>query len=118
MKRHVQVGAKLLADGQSELIRMAEEIALTHHERFDGSGYPNGLRRDEIPLVGQVVAVADVFDTLIHKRPYKEAWPLEAAVAELNKGGGKGFNPKVLSAFFYVLAEEHDTLFEKIEKEL
>lgn len=110
MKEHVKVGAQLLARGHSELLHLAEEIALTHHERWDGSGYPRGLAGDEIPVVGQVVAVADVFDTLINERPYKEAWPLEKAVAEIQRQRGRWFAPRLVDAFMEVLAENPELL--------
>ena len=110
MKEHVEVGAKLLAHGHSKLIQLAEEIAWTHHERWDGSGYPRGLKGDEIPLVGQIVAVADVFDTLINERPYKRAWPLERAIAEMKRQSGRWFSPLLIQKLFQVLAENHDLL--------
>ena len=113
MKRHVSVGAALLSNGRSELIRMAACVALTHHERWDGTGYPNGLSENLIPLVGQIVAVADVFDTLVNKRPYKEAWPVELAVAEVQAKSGAWFNPKVVAAFLRVLAETPELLVEQ-----
>ena len=110
MKTHISIGVKLLADGHSQLIQVAELIALTHHERWDGSGYPRGLSGDAIPLFGQIVAVADVFDTLIHERPYKRAWPVEKAVAEIKLMSGRWFNPKVVVAFLQVLAEQNRLL--------
>jgi len=105
MKVHVEVGSRLLSQGRSRLIVMAERIATYHHERWDGSGYPRGLRGDDIPLVGQIVAVADVFDTLIHERPYKHAWPLAEAVAEVRRQRGRWFAPRVVDAFLALLAE-------------
>jgi len=110
MKTHIAIGVKLLAHGHSQLIQVAELIALTHHERWDGSGYPRGLSGDAIPIFGQIVAVADVFDTLIHERPYKRAWPVEKAVAEINLMSGRWFNPKVVVAFLQVLAEQSQLL--------
>lgn len=110
MKTHIDIGVRLLAQGQSKLIQLAELIALTHHERWDGSGYPRGLIGDAIPLVGQIVAVADVFDTLINERPYKRAWPVEKAVAEIKYMSGKWFNPKLVVAFLQVLAEQSQLL--------
>lgn len=104
MKEHTNIGMSLLSNGKSEVIRMAELIARTHHERYDGLGYPNGLKGHEIPIVGQIVSVVDVFDTLVNQRPYKEAWPVEKAVAEIRKETGKRFDPKVVAAFFQVLA--------------
>ena len=108
MKAHVTVGAKLLSQGRSKLIHMAEEIARTHHERWDGSGYPNRLVGDQIPLVGQIVAVADVFDTLINERPYKRAWPLEEALEEMRRQRGRWFSPRTVDTLFEVLAESPD----------
>jgi putative two-component system response regulator len=110
MKEHVDVGVRLLAEGQSELMILAEQVALTHHERWDGSGYPRGLKGDEIPLVGQIVAVADVFDTLINVRPYKSAWPIETAVAEIRRKSGSWFAPRLVEAFMTVLAHEPELL--------
>jgi putative two-component system response regulator len=107
MKTHVDFGAKLLANSQSELVQLAELIALTHHERWDGSGYPRGLKAEEIPLVGQIVAVADVFDTLIHHRPYKRAWPVSEAVGEILRLRGQWFAPHVVDAFIAVIAQHY-----------
>ena len=101
MKRHTAIGAGILSGSRHELLRMAETIALTHHERWDGDGYL-GLRSDEIPLEGRIVAVADVFDALTHERPYKEAWPAFRAVAEISAQAGKQFDPSVVSAFLEV----------------
>ena len=116
MREHVDVGVRLLAEGQSELMILAEEIALTHHERWDGSGYPRGLSGEAIPLVGQIVAVADVFDTLINVRPYKVAWPIEKAVAEIRRQRGHWFAPRVVEAFLAVLAG-NPQLLEELERE-
>jgi putative two-component system response regulator len=99
MKSHVRVGADILAGSSSELLHMAEQIAATHHERWDGTGYLKGLRGEQIPLVGRIVAVADVFDALTHRRPYKEPWPLERAVAEVFASSGTHFDPDVVTAF-------------------
>lgn len=105
MQNHVSVGAKLLSKSPSDLIKLAEKIALTHHERWDGSGYPRGLAGNDIPLVGQIVAVADVFDTLTNERPYKPAWPLEKAVGELERQRGKWFAPEMVDIFLEVLRD-------------
>lgn len=99
MKSHVRVGADILAGSSSALLHMAEQIAASHHERWDGTGYPHGLCGDQIPLVGRIVAVADVFDALTHRRPYKEPWPLERAVAEVLASAGTHFDPEVVTAF-------------------
>ena len=99
MKTHARTGARLLQGGSSEIVIMAETIALTHHERWDGRGYPRGLQGTEIPLVGRIVGLADVFDALTHSRPYKEAWPIEKAVEEIRSQSGRHFDPEVVEAF-------------------
>jgi putative two-component system response regulator len=99
MKTHTVIGAGILAGGQSELTRMAECIAMTHHERWDGSGYPQGLAGEAIPMTGRIVALADVFDALTHERPYKKAWPVDEALAEIERQSGRQFDPRVVEAF-------------------
>jgi putative two-component system response regulator len=99
MKMHVRRGAEMLAHSRSPLLQVAERIALTHHEWWDGSGYLEGLRGDEIPLAGRIVAIADVFDALTHDRPYKTAIPLELALAEIRSLRGRQFDPRVVEAF-------------------
>jgi response regulator RpfG family c-di-GMP phosphodiesterase len=99
MKEHAAIGARILGGSRSGLLGMAEEIARTHHERWDGTGYPMGLRGDEIPLAGRIVAVADVFDALTHARPYKSAWQIDRAVAEIVAQSGLHFDPRVVDAF-------------------
>lgn len=118
MKGHVSVGVELLSRGQSELIRLAELIALTHHEHFDGSGYPRGLKGDAIPLAGQIVAVADVFDTLISRRPYKEAWPVAEAIAEIEAQRRRWFSPRVVDAFLRALRTRPDLVKREAEAAL
>jgi response regulator RpfG family c-di-GMP phosphodiesterase len=98
MRRHTTVGGEILAGSESPIVRMAEEIALTHHERWDGSGYPRGLRGDEIPLVGRICAVGDVFDALISARPYKRAWPIDDALSELRRQAGVLLDPDLVAA--------------------
>jgi HD-GYP domain-containing protein (c-di-GMP phosphodiesterase class II) len=98
MRRHTTVGAEILAGSGSSIVRMAEEIALTHHEHWDGSGYPRGLRGTEIPLVGRICAVGDVFDALISARPYKHAWPIADALAELERQAGALLDPDLVAA--------------------
>lgn len=110
MKTHVQTGARLLQGGNSEVVIMAETIALTHHERWDGHGYPRGLRGKEIPLVGRIVGLADVFDALTHERPYKEAWPVEKAHQEIRHQSGRHFDPEVVEAFFSIEPAEEPGL--------
>ncbi|XLE15155.1 diguanylate cyclase [Deinococcus altitudinis] len=98
MKRHTLIGGRLLSGGKSEVLNMARQIALTHHERWDGNGYPYGLTGQEIPLVGRIVALADVFDALMHKRPYKLAWEKADALAELARQRGRHFDPELTDA--------------------
>lgn len=107
MRQHTLLGANLLSGGHSDLLRVAERIALTHHEKWDGSGYPRGLRRDGIDIFGRIVALADVFDALTHERPYKPAWPLAAAIQEIKAQSGRHFDPDVVEVF---LSLPHDEL--------
>lgn len=100
MKRHASIGHEILAGSPSHLLQTAAEIALAHHEKFDGSGYPHGLAGEDIPLHGRIVAVADVFDALTSERPYKRAWPLEKAAALLREESGRHFDPRCVEAFF------------------
>jgi PAS domain S-box-containing protein len=113
MKTHAELGARLLSSGSSRVLQMAALIAATHHERWDGAGYPGGLVGETIPLVGRIVAVADVFDALTHDRPYKTAWPLERAIAEIERSAGSQFDPRVVVAFL-ALREDLSTLREEI----
>ena len=99
VKTHAEIGAALLDGGASELVQLAEEIARTHHERWDGKGYPHGLTGSEIPLSGRIVAIADVFDALTNERPYKSAWPIEKAVEEIKNHSGTHFDPELIEAF-------------------
>ncbi len=97
IKRHTQIGESIL--GRSRWLHLARQCAVSHHERWDGKGYPNGLRGDEIPVIGRLVAVMDVFDALTHKRPYKDEWPLEKVVEEIRRGAGTQFDARVVEAF-------------------
>ena len=99
IKAHTTIGAEILSGSKSSLLRLAERIALSHHERWDGHGYPEGRRGEEIPLAGRIVAVADVFDALTHERPYKRAWSVANAVGEILSQRGRQFDPDVLDAF-------------------
>jgi putative two-component system response regulator len=99
MKEHTVIGARILSENGFELHRLAREIAMTHHERWEGGGYPRGLSGEEIPLIGRVVALVDVFDALVHKRPYKEAWDLDRALEEIASERGRQFDPEVVDAF-------------------
>jgi putative two-component system response regulator len=106
MKTHTTAGARILASSQSALLRLAEEIALTHHERWSGDGYPSALAREGIPLAGRIVAVADVFDALTHARPYKPAWPVDRALEEIAGQRGRQFDPDVVDGFVTLDPEE------------
>ena len=99
MKGHARIGHELLKDSGSEILRAGAEVAISHHEKFDGSGYPQGLKGSQIPLLGRIVAVADVFDALTSERPYKRAWSLEDACRFLEEGRGKHFDPLCVEAF-------------------
>lgn len=103
MQRHTVIGARILAGGQSHLLQMAEAIAQHHHEHWNGEGYPSGLSGEEIPLVARIVAVADVYDALTHRRSYKAAWTKEAALAELEAQAGRQFDPAVVREALAVL---------------
>ena len=105
MQSHTAIGAGILAGSGSDLLQLAASIALTHHEKWDGTGYPCGLRGDAIPLAGRITAIADVFDALCSKRSYKEAVPVEKARAFIQGEAGKQFDPTVAVAFFAVQPE-------------
>jgi putative two-component system response regulator len=100
MKTHTTIGAKILSGAHSDLVKLACTIAYTHHERWDGLGYPRQLAGDATPIEGRIVAVADVFDALTQPRPYKEAWPVEEALAEIERESGSQFDPIVVEALF------------------
>jgi putative two-component system response regulator len=99
IKTHTTLGARMLSGSDSVFLKMAEKIALTHHEKWDGSGYPNGIKGDEIPLIGRICALADVFDALSSARPYKKAWTFEETMEEIKKLKGTHFDPKLVEAF-------------------
>ncbi len=105
MQTHTTIGAELLAGHDSALMQMAHQTALTHHEKWGGAGYPQGLKGEAIPLVGRITAICDVFDALTSKRPYKQAWPVEAAVAELQHHSGSHFDPGLVDRFCAILPD-------------
>jgi len=105
MKTHTTIGARILGDTDSELLIQACEIALSHHERWDGTGYPKGLAGGDIPLTGLIVALADVFDALTSVRPYKKAWSVEAAISHIQQNSGSQFDPNLVSVFEELLPE-------------
>jgi len=99
VRTHADKGAKILSGSRSELLQTAESIARSHHEWWDGNGYTPGIGGEAIPLVGRIVAIADVFDALVHARPYKAAWDVEEALAELERQRGRQFDPRIVDAF-------------------
>ncbi len=111
MKTHTSIGGKILEGSEARLLQMARDIALCHHEKWDGTGYPKGLQGEDIPITARIVAIADVFDALINKRVYKEAWPLDAVFENLRAEKGKRFDPELLEIFL-----NHSERFLEISK--
>lgn len=105
MEGHTRIGADILSGSRFPLLRMAEEIAMVHHERWDGEGYPRGLTGESIPLVGRIVAVADVFDSLTHERPYKDAWSVKDTLKEMQACSGTQFDPRMVEAMLRIAPE-------------
>jgi putative two-component system response regulator len=108
VKTHTAIGARILSGSRFPIMRLAEEIAFSHHERWDGEGYV-GMSRDSIPLAGRVVAVADVFDALTQQRPYKDAWPIDAAIGEIDRQRAHQFDPDLVDAFMRVIERREPT---------
>ncbi|HWD38251.1 MAG TPA: HD domain-containing phosphohydrolase [Fimbriimonas sp.] len=106
MKSHSEIGGRILAGSESPVLKMGEEIALSHHEKWDGSGYPLGLKGDEIPLSGRIVALADVYDALTSERPYKRAWRPEEAYRHIEESAGAHFDPRLVEAFWTLIERE------------
>jgi putative two-component system response regulator len=105
VKTHTTIGARILSGSRFPILRLAEEIAFSHHERWDGYGYA-GIRGESIPLAGRIVAVADVFDALTQQRPYKEAWPVTEAIAEIDRQRQRHFDPALVDAFLAIIEPE------------
>jgi putative two-component system response regulator len=105
IETHAEIGARILRGSGSDLIKLAAQIAESHHERWDGSGYPKGLAGEAIPLAARIVAIADVFDALTTERPYKKALPIADALAILAAERGRHFDPTCLDAFLSAYAE-------------
>lgn len=105
MKTHTTIGGELLSGSSSKYLKIGRQIALSHHEKWDGSGYPNGLKGNDIPVVGRICGLCDVFDALTSKRPYKLAWSLEDTLKEMENGRGKHFDPQLLDCFMDNLGE-------------
>lgn len=105
MRSHSEKGASILRGSETEILKLSEEIAMHHHEKWNGNGYPDGLKGEAIPLGARIVAVADVFDALVNERPYKKAWPMQDALALIKEERGQHFDPQVVDAFFTCLDE-------------
>lgn len=103
MKKHPLIGAEILGESSSRLLNMARIVALYHHEKWDGSGYPHGLKGEDIPIEARIVAIADVFDALTSERPYKKAWSVKDALALLDEQSGRHFDPELVTLFHSVL---------------
>lgn len=99
MKKHAQIGYEILKDSKSKYLKMGAQIALTHHEKYNGKGYPNGLKGEDIPIAGRIVAIADVFDALVSIRPYKKSWTFERAIELLKEEKSEHFDPKLVDIF-------------------
>jgi putative two-component system response regulator len=99
MQSHVTIGAEIIGEHAGGMLALARSIALTHHEKYDGSGYPNGLAGEQIPLVGRITAIADVFDALTSERPYKKAWSEQEAIDFLHQQKGRHFDPQLVDLF-------------------
>ncbi len=112
MKLHPEIGARILSHSRSTLVRMARDICLCHHEKWDGSGYPQGMRGEEIPLPARIVAVVDVFDALIHKRVYKDEIPVDRAIEIMLEGRGNHFDPALLDLFVELKARMTEIAFD------
>ena len=115
MRRHPEIGARMLENSSSPLMQRAETIALTHHERWDGTGYPAGLAGADIPLEGRICAVCDVFDALLSPRVYKPAWPLEEVLAELERQRGSQFDPELVDVFLELVPQLYEELYAQRE---
>lgn len=105
MKSHVEIGTQIIGDYPADILWMGSVIARSHHEKWDGSGYPDGLKGEAIPIAGRIAAISDVFDALLSKRPYKKAWPLEKALAMIKESSGKHFDPVLVDVFLDCLDE-------------
>lgn len=105
METHVEIGVDIIGDFDSDMLEMARRIAATHHEKWDGTGYPNGLSGEEIPVEGRISAICDVFDALTSERPYKEAWPMNSAIEYLKAHSGTHFDPGLLEMFIEMIPD-------------
>ena len=110
MKKHCEIGASILSGSKSEILQLAQEIAISHHERWDGRGYPNQYSGQDIPLSGRIVSVVDVFDALTHERSYKKAWPVEDALDEIKRNAGTQFDPAIVEALMTLFPDQSNKL--------
>jgi HD-GYP domain-containing protein (c-di-GMP phosphodiesterase class II) len=110
MKRHTVYGESILGKSETPILKLGGVIALNHHEAWDGSGYPYGIKGESIPLAARIVAVADVFDALTSKRSYKEAWAMDAAISELQSLSGQRLDPRCVTAFMNCLTAVKDVM--------
>ncbi|MGH7716543.1 MAG: HD-GYP domain-containing protein, partial [Vulcanimicrobiaceae bacterium] len=108
MKQHTTAGYEILKESTSKFLQKGAEIALTHHEKWDGSGYPSGTAGDDIPISGRICAISDVFDALTSVRPYKPAWPVEQAIIYIHQSSGTHFDPALVKVFERVMPEIND----------
>lgn len=111
IKSHTNIGSDILAGAKSEVLQMAQKVAVSHHERWDGQGYPNGLSGEDIPLVGRIVALADTFDALISRRRYKDAYPIRVAVEVVKTESGKHLDPALVELFLENLDEFIESVY-------
>ena len=118
MKTHTTVGAEILSGSSSPLIQLAAEVALNHHERWDGTGYPSGLIGKAIPMSGRIVAVADVYDALRSERPYKRAWPMLEAIRYIIASSELHFEPRIVDAFLQIILRAHPEITDDLREEL
>jgi putative two-component system response regulator len=105
MQRHAEIGAEIIGEHESDLLSLARNIALTHHERWDGKGYPHGLAGELIPIEGRIAAICDVYDALVSERPYKRAWTTQEAVDYIVRESGQAFDPQLVLLFLGLLPE-------------
>jgi len=105
IETHAAIGGKILGEQKSEVLAMARNVALYHHEKWDGSGYPHGLKGEDIPIEARIAAICDVFDALTSPRPYKDAWPLEKAVSLIQEQAGRQFDPQLVEVFLGILPD-------------
>ena len=99
MRAHPEIGAKILSGSESSLLKIAEIVSFTHHEKWDGTGYPKGLKKEDIPLEGRIACICDTFDALISERPYKKAWPMEETMEQIRFQSETHFDPSLVKHF-------------------